>query len=806
MAGQFDDLLKVYNNDSKPVTGPFKKGDKLVKNLGVGAKPDTVEGIWTGTNEQGGPKGTKAKMTVYPAVAASETDTSGKDTNITQAAVNVAQGRRSDIALRDLEMQRGELRSNARKRQIKGLSTTSMRLDEKTGEAYDTEDIKPAPSGRVMPTRQANPKYLAADAQRQNEDIAAATEADRRKSGVIRSEEQLGEDAFNASEKTTGSNLRSINGITYDMSDWKADGPEGLTDTKPERPSASEIQGATWADSIGEAKARANFKDYIPPTGKISDYKPKKTAGELTAERFAAKPTPGVTEGPNKSDSSTDYEQNPTFEKVDKIKARRGGKIYGDLILDDFEREHPDSPASSDATGKTLSEANKKSRYTEPLAKPTKRTLVTESARAVVEGDVPGAAYEQIPNPKKPGYSMEGPNVAAGYDDPNDIRSTTMREVPAEGPRKPLAHVPVRSPRDAAPYEKPTVNKPGNVIPQTLIDTATGSDRDIDITQAELENKNLRENRTNPTTTSPYDPNKTPGRDTFGRTPERDLTQAAIRAVRAADLASQGKEMTTVHPAIMSTAKRIAATSRFGLKKDDPYFDTTDFLNHPAIQEATIAHATDTHHDISLLHQALGGKAPEIARRRNAWFKIADRKLRGNPEKRKGEFDMLAAAVRKGTNPMTVARKLERGQKPGITLNGTAPTLAPSAPVADVKTPTRAGTRRMHDNTAANIAYQLQQSAKEAHKIMTFTPLKTTSMRLNEATGEAYDSDNKEELLKNTAQSSDETTPGIAPAFSDTVTVSNPKKGIPPTTRPFTTAERLNKGNVPNADDSKRRI
>ena len=41
MAGQFDDLLKVYNNDSKPVTGPFKKGDKLVKNLGVGAKPDT---------------------------------------------------------------------------------------------------------------------------------------------------------------------------------------------------------------------------------------------------------------------------------------------------------------------------------------------------------------------------------------------------------------------------------------------------------------------------------------------------------------------------------------------------------------------------------------------------------------------------------------------------------------------------------------------------------------------------------------------------------------------------------------------
>jgi hypothetical protein len=79
-------------------------------------------------------------------------------------------------------------------------------------------------------------------------------------------------------------------------------------------------------------------------------------------------------------------------------------------------------------------------------------------------------------------------------------------------------------------------------------------------------------------------------------------------------------------------------------------------------------------------------------------------------------------------------------------------------------------------------------------------------MRLNEATGEAYDTDNKDEVLKNTAQVSDGSSAGPAPAGSDLVTVSNPKKGVPPTTRPFNKAERLNKGNVPSADDSKRRL
>jgi hypothetical protein len=760
MAGQFDDLLKVYNPDSKPVTGPWKKGQKLVKNLGVGANPDTVEGTWTGENEQGGPKGTKVKQTVYPALAdTTETDTAGKDTNITQAAVNVAQGRRADLASRDLELNRGELRRNARKRQIKGLSTTTMRLDEKTGEAYDTEDVKSFTSGRVMPTRQSNPKYRAADVQRENEDRDAWVEADRKRNNQTEEKDPTGESAFNAGEKSKGSSLRSINGVTFDLEEYKASlpnkrlvnfpAPYDISEFDPSAPSSPTPSSPTPTD--------ADRLSTIVPTKPLntkmvdnreSEMEPEETADE-TAQRIQRNV---VREYEQKSKGKTEVE-------------------YGD----------------------TLSEKNKKTIFKTPSVKETvERTTYKRPEKMYVEED-PDKMFGHLTDEQ---YDFRAEEA--------DALSTTMREVQPEGPAQATTRkVQIRRPGVAAPFDKPAVSKRGNVIPQSILDTYTGNDVTVDEEQA----KRDRQSRTPLTSTGPYDPNKTPGRDSFGRTPERRAVQAAIREERAAALAAEGMEMTTVQPHIMQTAKALAATSRFGFQKNDPFFDTTQFLDHPAIQEATIAHAFGVHHDISLLHRALGGRAPEIARRRNAWFKVADRKLRGNPESNMGEYSTLEAAIRKGKAPGTVTRKLERGQKPGITINGQVPTLAPAAPVADVKSPTRAGTRAMHDNTATNIAYQLQQAAKEAHRIMTFTPLKTTTMRLNEATGEAYDMDNKDEALKNAVQSSGETTPGIAPAGSDFVTVRNKNNpDAAPVTRPFTEAERLNKGNVPDADDSKRRV
>lgn len=688
--------------------------DKFVKILGSGSKPDRAVGTWRGTNPDGGPAGQPVEISIpVGAPADSDKDTvGGKNKKITQADANIAQGRREDAAALAADTQRSLVRKNASKRQRKGLETTTMRLNESTGEAYDTEDTKPAPSGRVMPTRKANPKYLAADVQRQNEDLQKFTDADSQRN--MGDQDSTGEAAFSRSEAAKGSTLRSLNGVTYDMKDYG-----DYLDTLP-------------ANSMSKAAAPYD----------ISEFEPKSSA---------APATPSAEERP-----SSIVNTKPLMSKM------------ADKRDEELERES----SAQKVQFKEVSEYDQKSK-----------------GKTTVEyGDTLSPENKSGTTP----YDKAG-NVKPEYNDPNTIYSTTMHEHNGE-----IVEGGVRK----APYQKPPVAKTGNVIPQRVIDTYTGSSADVDEEQA----KRDRRNRTPLTSTGPYDPNKTPGRDTFGRTPERRATQAAMRETRAADLASQGKEMTTVAPHIMKSAVALAKSSRFGIT-DDSYLSSTQFLDHPAVQEATIAHAFGVHHDFSILHNALGGRAPEIARRREAWFKVATRKLRGNPEKSPGEFETLGAAIRKGTTPTTVTRKLERGQKPGITLNGQTPTLAPAAPIADVQTPTRAGDRAMHANTAANIMYQQQQAAKEAHKIMTFTPLKTTTMRLNEATGEAYDSDNKEELLKNTAQASGATSSGIAPAGSDMVTVRNKNNpDQPAVTRPFTKKERLNKGNVPTSDDSKGRF
>jgi len=384
------------------------------------------------------------------------------------------------------------------------------------------------------------------------------------------------------------------------------------------------------------------------------------------------------------------------FEKVKKIKARKGGTVHGSKDVRDFETEHPDSPASSAATGKTISEANKRSRFTEPLAKPTKRTVVTEPARAVIEGDIAGAAYEQVPDPKRPGYSIEGPNVAAGYDDPNDLRSTTMREVPAEGPAapvrheklpgKPIAAVPTRTPRQTAAYEKPEVTKPGNVIPQVAIDTF-GS-QPVDRKQAAKENKRLRQNRSVPVTTTVFDPNKISARPVRGQTPERQAVLGAIREGRVRELAGQKtpegkpKEMTTVSPEVMDTAKRLGATDKYNLTED--YMNSTSFLSHEAIQKATVAHALGVHHtlaepDEGHLGRYLGGRPLEAKALLANAFKVVDRNRRGNPEKVPGEFDILRASVHAGTTPSRMLNNLRSGKPTNAIVNGQSVTMAPGS-------------------------------------------------------------------------------------------------------------------------------
>jgi len=624
--------------------------DKFVKILGTGSKPDRFKGA-----VERDPETNKVTRVNPDMVAPMEINVNSTTTDNTNRSLpaNAPKKAAADAASKQeagVNFHRKYYGRNLRKRQIAGLNTTTMRLDESTGEAYDTEDVKPTPSGRVMPTRQANPKYLAADAQRENEDRAARDAADRARN--VGEPDPTGENAFNASQikldksiqgnkarRRSGSSLRSLNGVTYDVMDLR-----------------HEVMTAK-----GGAGDFGTYKDDLIAAGKSSDGIPAATTSSTSTSTVNSTPT----EFPVMGD--------PVFKKVDKITARRGGTVHSDKAVRDFETEHPDSDASSTAAGKTLSEKNKKSTFPKPVQKV--REQITEPATAVVEGDIAGAAYEQVPDPKRPGYSIEGPNVAAGYDDPNDIRSTTMREVPAEGPAKVLEHILVAAPSQPIPYEKPTVNKPGNVIPLSAINTH--GNREADKKQAERERKLHVKNQTVPTTTTILDPNERPAAAVAGQTPERSAIDAAIREDRVASLAAEGKEMTTVAPEVMATAKGLGRTSMYNL--DEDYMNSTSFLAHPAIQKATVAHALGVHHllgtDKDLLHAYLGGR-PLIAKDRlAAAFKVVDRNRRGNPEKIEGEFNYLRAMVHGRSNPTKLLRDIKQGNKTDVVVNGQSVTL-----------------------------------------------------------------------------------------------------------------------------------
>jgi hypothetical protein len=634
--------------------------DKYVKILGTGSRPDRFKGA------PGNPD-----IVAPIEINAPENTEDNKNRSLPANAPKQVAADKASKQAADANMVRKHYNRNSRKRQIAGLSTTTMRLDEKTGEAYDSSEVVPPKANPVSNllskgSVKANTSAKPADWEEITNPISAE-DADRAR----------------ANYKPTGKTPKFDATIKETTSTPKVDTPAPTNQP--------------YNLTTGEVKAEYNDPNSINST--TLSYDAKKGEAVETGVRHTS----------------------PQFAKVDVIKARRGGTIHSDKAVRDFETEHPDSDASSAATGQTRSEANKKSRYTEPLAKPTRRKLVTESARAVVEGDIAGAAYEQVPDPKRPGYSIEGPNVAAGYDDPNDLRSTTMREVPAEGPRKPLAegpgkplvHVPVRSPRDAAPYEKPTVNRAGNVIPPLAIDTfgAQPTDRK----QAEAENKRLRARRGTPVTTTVFDPNVRASRPARGQTPERQTVLAGIREERAASLAAKGKKMTTVAPEVMATAKGLGKTERYNL--DEDYMNSTAFLSHPAVQKATIAHVLGVHHtladsDEGHLGRYLGGRPLEAASRLAAAYKIVDRNLRGNPEKVAGEFALLRGMVHAGSSPQQTLRAIKSGESNDVVVNGQNVNISSSS----------SENRNVIADKATNITAQAESAPKIARGSVAATP------------------------------------------------------------------------------------
>jgi hypothetical protein len=196
--------------------------------------------------------------------------------------------------------------------------------------------------------------------------------------------------------------------------------------------------------------------------------------------------------------------------------------------------------------------------------------------------------------------------------------------------------------------------------------------------QAEAENKRLRENRGTPVITTVFDPNVRSARPSRGKTPERQAVLGAIRETRAADLASQGKEMTTVHPAVLDTAKRLGRTSTWNL--DEDYMNSPSFLVHPAVTDSIIAHELGVHHTLGTaddhLAKYLGGKPLEAQSRREAAFKIVDRKRRELPEGKPGEFDLLRGMVHAGSSPQQTLRAARSGESSNVLVNGQNVTIA----------------------------------------------------------------------------------------------------------------------------------
>ena len=423
---------------------------------------------------------------------------------------------------------------------------------------------------------------------------------------------EASEAAFSKSEEEKGSGLRSLNGVTYDLDEYKASLPNRNLTSFPAPYDISEFESKTKPNTSGTSSAPA------------------------------APITPAVSA------------KEPVFTKVAKIKARRGGTSHKDKNVQDFETEHPDSPASSAATGKTLSKANRQITI----------------------------------------YNADG-SLKPEYDNPNNIHSTTMHET-----KDGVVEGGVRQ----APYTKPTVNKPGNVIPASALDTFANQPGDSK--QAAAENKRIRAARSIPTTTTVFDPNKISARPVRGQTPERQAVLGGIREERAASLAAQGKEMTTVAPEVMDTAKRLGRTSRYNL--DEDYMNSPSFLSHEAVQKATVAHALGVHHTLGTdddhLHKYLGGKPLEAKSLLASAFKVVDRNRRGNPEKNAGEFDVLRAAVHAGTTPSRMLRDLRNGKQTDAVVNGQTPTLAPGSSYNRAKTHAKASEITVQTESAPKIA------------------------------------------------------------------------------------------------------
>jgi hypothetical protein len=219
---------------------------KFKKNLGNGSKPDTTaDATWAEGNTAGRLVGSPVKMTIDSPDYAVNVDPNG-------GVKQTPPKKLSKRAQRFAAMRLSSVRSEGN---LKRIDTSQA-------------GTRPLPdlSDRVR-RRQANPEYLAADVQRENEDRAARTEASRKKSTV----------------KTSTSN---------NISEFEPEKPKGVKpsgyrpgksakDIAAEKADALLTQGAKIAEEKEEKEGKNPRKSrkYVPG-GKPKPSKPSKVIGK----------------------------------------------------------------------------------------------------------------------------------------------------------------------------------------------------------------------------------------------------------------------------------------------------------------------------------------------------------------------------------------------------------------------------------------------------------------------------------------------------------------------------------------------
>jgi hypothetical protein len=530
------------------------------------------------------------------------------------------------------------------------LETTTMRMV--NGKPTDMDYGRPAPVIAGTHPRPINTSAKPADWQGTDNPLSAEDAARAMDPGKSAREAKYAADASTEAERldmiqgeaafnASGGNLRSLNGITYDASEFESKRQTGLRGASDGgfHPAAYD----EYEKDVEHLRSAADANDVIPksPYTKApvdpknqDDYRPSSVVptdmtkldegdedrakiddsgrevgdSDLTTDapvkgptlNTAAKEAKELTPREKEVKETEDQLQSAGQEDYDRERRLKGKR--GEMF------DENDSPLPDSKPSRTKYEGPRQFETT-VLAGPT----------AVVENDIPGGAYERVgTTDKKTGKTVysEGSNLDPLFDDPNTILSTTMREVPAEGPAE--AVTTQSDSRTPVTFDKSRAADP-RVIPQPLLDT----DIDEGKTDAELdrEYKGRARNRvpSGARGTSAVDGNETMAKGNRGRTEESAVTDRSRMAERNAKLGG----VTTHAPEVVKTAQSLGISA--GLTSDevnDPLFHQSTHMT-----KALVMHESGNADNPAAVDAHLGGNPLEANQRLNAAYStLSDRK------------------------------------------------------------------------------------------------------------------------------------------------------------------------------------